>query len=207
MLRFVSPFRTRSAPPTPDRNLLLAVSVEIGRCGSVDLLRWFRECLRLPWHRQLWVSAARHGRLELLKWLFEEENMPLMHCTRGGLCPWECPCIAALAARHGHIEVLRWAHSIGTSLSCGEHEAQLSGNMAVLTYVVTALDKQEPRPRRDMQTAAQFAPLEIVQYLHSQGYPLAPQDEPSMVINAAGIGGRLDTVKWYVIQGSHCVSS
>lgn len=199
VLRFVSPFRTRSAPHTHYHNSPLAVSMEVGRSGSVALLRWFRECLGLPWHRQLWVGAARHGRLELLRWLFEEENMPLMHCSScGGLCPWECPCIATLAARHGHVELLRWAHSIGISLSHCELEAQGNGNLPVLKYVVAVADKVEPRRVRDLLHAARYAPLVVVQYLHDQGYPLAPRDDLSAVIDAAAIGGQFDTVKWYV---------
>ncbi len=58
------------------RDILLAAMRDAAALGSYSLLHWHQDTLRCPWHPSISASAARSGKLDMLKWLRENG------------CPW-----------------------------------------------------------------------------------------------------------------------
>merc|ERR1719198_2436420 len=105
--------------------LLTRVKSDVILPGSVALAKWAlaEGCPRDdgPGNR-IAGAAARHGHLELVKWLCGEGgftidrnvmneaavsgNLKLVRWLRGEGCPWYLTCYCAV--NQGHVETLRW---------------------------------------------------------------------------------------------------
>ena len=62
--------------------------------GRLDILKWLR-LLNCPWNSDTCVSAAEGGHLEILQW------------ARSEGCPWTEK-VCERAAEGGHLEILQW---------------------------------------------------------------------------------------------------
>jgi hypothetical protein len=69
------------------------------RHGRIEVLKWARS-QGCPWDEYTYSLAAKNGHLEVLKWL------------RSQRCPWD-KFICSWAADGGHLEVLQWVRKHG----------------------------------------------------------------------------------------------
>jgi hypothetical protein len=75
-------------------------------CG--DIRRDLKDMIDPLSTKNFFVIAARHGYLELMKYVHEEKKTPL----RGNIC--------AAAAKGGHLNVLQWARENDCPCPCNE---------------------------------------------------------------------------------------
>ena len=68
--------------------------------GNLDVLKYLRETMNIPWDVATCAAAAWIGNLEILKW------------ARENGCPWDKR-TCDNAARNGHLELLKWARENG----------------------------------------------------------------------------------------------
>lgn len=68
--------------------------------GNLDVLKYLREAMSIPWDVATCAAAAWIGNLEILKW------------ARENGCPWDKR-TCENAARNGHLKLLKWARKNG----------------------------------------------------------------------------------------------
>jgi len=71
------------------------------RLGRLDILKWLLE-QQCPWDDKICERAAASGQLEVLKWAIEEREYP-----------WDSCKIATAAAKKGKLNILQWMHEQG----------------------------------------------------------------------------------------------
>jgi len=69
--------------------------------GKLDVLKYLRETMNIPWDVATGAAAAWIGNLEILKW------------ARENGCPWDKR-TCDNAARNGNLKLLKWARKNGT---------------------------------------------------------------------------------------------
>lgn len=139
-----------------------------------------------PWDRQvLCHAAAKHGQLEMLKYL----SMQLCCPVDAGVC--------AAAAAGGHLHILKWLRKKGCSW-CSDtcFEAAAAGHLHVLQYVVAA---GCPYDAATSLAAALKGQMEVMVWLQS----LVPPCElaPGTVAASMSSGNR-ELAQWLKAQGS-----
>jgi hypothetical protein len=72
--------------------------------GHLDLIKYISRYYKL--NRKISIIAGKHGRLEMLKWMREQNDYYYWG--------WK---ICAYAARNGHLETLKWCHDNGCELN------------------------------------------------------------------------------------------
>ena len=205
-----------SPPPRSDQICITAAYL-----GHLEGLKWLREH-GLEWSSQMWWSAAFNGKLEILKYVRLQGNLPWTEevckaaACRGHLvvlqwlraqvppCPWNASTCAA-AARGGHFAVMRWACAQGCELdeeSCAE-ACRCGGGRSI--EILQFLREQVPPcpwDARSCAAAAEEGHLDVLLYLRSQTPP-CPWDSTACKM-AARDGRPTAVLRWLRTQTPPC---
>lgn len=147
--------------------------------GHMDILMYCsqRGCYFNEFHTS---TAASYGQLEVLKWLR----------SRDPPCPWNTWTLWH-ASEEGHLDILKYAHEN----KCPRNLiAPCDGMQLVFSQAVLGYRENTDNSQSSLITpaAASFnGHLEIVQYLHQNGYPWFA-NTPAM----AAKHGHLEIIKW-----------
>jgi len=158
--------------------------------GHFDLFKWFvsrDDKINLVMHQIYLVNAIKHGRLDILKYLYLRNgtkccltNETINSAAAGGhleilkyLHTNGCRCTSKTcyeAVRHGHVEVLKYLHDNGCSWDTGYcRVAAKNGHVNVLKYL---RDNGCDWGEIVSCIAAEYGQLEVLKYLCENGYPL-----------------------------------
>jgi hypothetical protein len=159
------------------------ISFYAARSGSVDTLRWLREC-GSSFNTETCKGAAASAQLHVLQFLYDEG------------CEWDKEACSA-AAKHNHFSTLQWLHDQGClwdewaicgdaaevgsmemllylkQLDCEYHEdtmigAAMRGQLAICQFLVAELC---PSNAMACTAAAGAGHFEVVRFLHESGCP------------------------------------
>lgn len=179
-----------------------------------ELLKWMKENGPQPctWNDLTPCAAAKHGSVEILEWL-RAEGCPFgsnvgLGAAGGGHIPvlkWLCsvgfdlnPAMRNVAAGNGYIHVLEWLDEMGCPSSRHEYKfAARYGHIGVIKWLI---DKGRLLDRDYVcWHAASGGQLELLKWLHSDGYPCNES-----VCEAAVESGHFDVLKWLFEVGCPC---
>lgn len=150
------------------------------RHGQLEVLKWLRS-RGYPWNSHVCDEAAANDHLELLKWARDRE------------CPWNAnTCISA--AQNGRLEILKWLHE--QKCPWGEStctKAALGGYLETLKWLK---EQGCPWDTSTCSHAAYNGHLELLQWARGQACPW-----DSWTITRATQGGHLHVLKWAIEQG------
>ena len=152
--------------------------------GRLDILRWVRaQDPPCPWNEQACELAASYGHLEILQWLRSQEPP----------CPWR-DFTDYSAAAHGQLACLQWAHTNGCP-SAEKHTCEIAaqnGNLEILQWV-RAQDPPYPWTSSACTRAAEEGHLGVLQWLRTQNPP-CPWDK--YTYDAALYSGHDKVAQW-----------
>ena len=154
------------------------------RHGHLEVLKWLR-AKGCPWGTRTSAGAARGGRLEVLQWM-RAQDPP---------CPWNCRVIHH-AALHGHLEVLRWARSQGCPWDGRAPRAAAKGGHLEVLQWMRAQDPPCPWDSSVCYWAACKGDLDFLRWARGQG---CPWDERAPC--AAARDGHLEVLVWLINEG------
>jgi len=122
--------------------------------GHLALLKWsFASFKKAP---QLRLLAARHGHLDVLQWLADDDGSLLS----GVVC--------GIAARNGHVHILKWAHACNSIPTDIAWHAAAHGQLQVLRWWHSVNGELTSNA---FCAAARRGNMEIMEWLHSVGCP------------------------------------
>jgi len=168
-------------------------SVQAAVRGDITVLRWLLRYLPGGLVTKAVEQAARHGRLDVLKWLFDNHDNVF----------WGAHEMEA-AAEHDHVQAIRWL----------EQHAPVSRKTKLLDLAAKngdlALVKQLHESGREQATLATFSAaadhghLHVLKWMaeHSVAAQRLPPAVPSISVDEAARRGHLRVVKWLKIDGS-----
>jgi len=132
--------------------------------------------------------AARHGKLEILKWF----GTKVLYFSE-----FKC---ASQAAEHGHLDIIQWLREkqglkLGGVLYYGAIEG---GHLHVMKWLK---EKEVPFHERTFKCAAMKGNLEVLQWLHDEGcpWPKETEDEDELSLHEDEIEPEI--VQWLHANG------
>jgi hypothetical protein len=173
------------------RKFSRATALAAAESGQSDIVRFLVDA-KCPWSPAATAAVARHGDLELLKWMVEQ------HWRR---CKWSPETISGSAARSGRLDVLRYV--IDQDASIGQHTlngAVLSDTPELVQFLLQQYGLQLNAGL--LHAAAESGLLTMVQYLVQQQCPGGP-----MCLRAAAVGGHLEVLQCLRAAGHDWLSS
>ena len=154
------------------------------RHGHLEVLKWLR-AKGCPWGTRTSAGAARGGRLEVLQWM-RGQDLP---------CPWDSDVnVCYHAARGGHLEVLRWLRSQGCPWDGRESSAAAKNGHLEMLQWMRAQDPPCPWYSENVCfLAALHGHLEVLRWARGQGCPW----NKSLTWTAA-MSGQLKVLVWLI---------
>jgi hypothetical protein len=172
------------------RKFSAATALAAAEAGHSAVVRFLVDA-KCPWSPAA-TAVARHGDLELLKWMVEQ------HWRR---CKWSPDTISGSAARSGSLDVLQYV--INQHASIGQHTlngAVLSDTPELVQFLLQQYGLQLNAGL--LHAAAESGLLNMVQYLVLQQCPGG-----SMCLRAAAAAGHLEVLKCLRAAGHVWLSS
>jgi len=131
----------------------------------------------------IWNGAARHGRLEILEWIYKSNYSNCFDINTAGV-----------AAEHGHLSALKWLHVHGCPVDESTCESAAYGGCLSLLQWCRA--NGCPWNRRTCERAAENGHLSLLQWCHANGCPW-----DASTCSMAAENGHLSIIQWCRANG------
>ena len=155
--------------------------LEVLKQDRIDILNWAKEN-GWKWYSYNWcVTAARYGKLNILKWLQEEK------------CPWNSD-IYVHAASCGHLHILEWAVNLDPDKSLLRKTTEIcafaarNGHFNIVKF---ARENGFPWDEKTCANAAKIGHFDILKFAQANG---CPWDEKTCA--SAAKNGHFDILKF-----------
>ncbi|KAI9991422.1 hypothetical protein PInf_019103 [Phytophthora infestans] len=179
-----------------------------GHLAIVQYVMQTVEVAYTSWMQAALTAAVTHGRRQILQWLHDRAAAEAaMHNRRFRFEIYTNQLYKV--ARQGHLDVLQWLHDHKYPVHCRRAHvvrgAAAGGHKEIVEWMeqtFESLTRQRHRIRVD--GAAAFGDLQLVQWLHFQGYRFTAH-----AIDDAAAGGSLSIVCWLHghVENSECTAA